>query len=181
MIANELRAAAALNGNGWDPQFTPSPLVSTRHTSHQESSITISRDFSPMTTEPATPFMPTYNLSTAPSWSSLSPGLLPGDQPSFVEGLSFASESMCSESSVTSRMDDVGIQAPAGSNSEGDIFQDVFTEGFSNVFANTPSNQPLYYVATGECPLFTPSSSSERSCLTHFKPQRQHYHTSSKY
>lgn len=175
MIANELRAAAALNG--WDQQFTPSPLVSARHTSHQES---ISQDFCPMATEPATPFMPPYNLSTGPSWSSPYAGLLPGDHSSCVDGLSFTSESMCSESSVTSRMVDVDIPAPAWSSLEGDIFQDAFAEGFSNAFTNTPSNQPLYYVATGECPPCPQSSSSERSCLTQFQPQRQRCHTSSK-
>jgi hypothetical protein len=76
-----------------------------------------------------------------------SPGLL-GDQTCYIdEGLS--TESMCWVPSSSDWVNNAGIQ-PSTRGSE-DMFQDMFATGDSLPReASNPSNQPQYYVATGE-------------------------------
>ncbi|KAJ5089073.1 hypothetical protein N7532_007757 [Penicillium argentinense] len=154
VIANELRAAAALNG--WDQPFTSSPLLSPRHTSHQQNDLSASRDPSPMTTEPSTPFVPSCSATATSLWTSdlnfpHSPGWLSGDAPSIVDGSGFANDSICSMPRASYMPS--GIQLPAHTGiHEGDTVQDVIASPNSlyGETSSAPSNQPLYYVTTGE-------------------------------
>ncbi|KAJ5919633.1 hypothetical protein N7454_009468 [Penicillium verhagenii] len=65
VIANELRAAASLNG--WDQTYSQS-LISTRH-SHQEPELFFGSRDSPQSTEPCTPFFSPYMFSN-PTYSA---------------------------------------------------------------------------------------------------------------
>lgn len=154
VIANELRAAAAING--WDQPYSPSPLLSPRHTARQPSSLQASsRDTSPTTTEPSTPFHPAYSI-TPPLWPSdfgfaQSSGWFAGETPYITDGRGIVNETMCYSTSEQGMSP--GIQLPVGSCHEGGLMQDVLPS--SNLIPNSSNaavslNQPLYYVATGE-------------------------------
>lgn len=152
VIANELRAAAALNG--WDQTYAPSPLVSPRHGSHQDGHFIGSRDPSPLGTEPSTPFMPPYAVPATPSWSSdwpvsPYPGIVSGDSPFFMDG-AFMGDT-CAAPCITN-VYPVGIPYTAGNGIEGEEMHDLLGGGGclpSNLPPN-PTNQPSYYVATGK-------------------------------
>lgn len=175
MIANELRAAAALNG--WDQSYTPSPILSPRHASHQPKDFPVTpSDPSPMTTEPSTPFMPSYNINQTSLWASdLNPTQLPwwlvGETPYTTDSRGFVNETMCyapSEQNIST-----GVQLPIKGCDEGNLIQETFSSPssiLSDLSNGAPVNQPLYYVATGE----TSISKTSRwySTLT-FKPQQR--------
>ncbi|OQD68441.1 hypothetical protein PENDEC_c035G04638 [Penicillium decumbens] len=176
VIANELRAAAAFNG--WDQHFGPSPLFSTRHISPSSHFNMNARQ--PLATDP-TPFAQPY--APASPWPRnmalpASPGLLAGNQPSFIDG-SFSAESRCSVPLASDWVGNAGIQVSGSSNE--DIFQDIFATGdcLRNDVSNNLSNQPLYYVATGE-PFQNTSQNKSRGRQLINGIQKQHYLKSSK-
>lgn len=158
MIANELRAAAALNG--WDQPYSPSPLLSPRHVSRPQNDLQVnSRDTSPMAKEPPTPFTPSYNITQTSIWPSdfdfaQSSGWITGEIPLTIDGRSFMNDTMCyasSESSIST-----GIQVPMGSCHEGNLMYDAFSSPIpihTNPNNGVPASQSLYYVATGEAPI----------------------------
>ncbi|KAJ5222073.1 uncharacterized protein N7469_010960 [Penicillium citrinum] len=155
VIANELRAAAGLNG--WDQPYCPSPLPSPRHTVHQpptSNDIEVnSRDTSPITTEPSTPFNSTYNMAQIPAWSSdlnlaQSSGWLTGDLPYTADSRGFLNETMCytSEQSIST-----GIQLPMGDFHDIDLSPESYSSPCLMPTAlnpGSPITQPLYYAAT---------------------------------
>lgn len=149
VIANELRAAAALNG--WDQTYAPSPLVSPRHGSHQDAHFIGSRDPSPLGTEPSTPFMPPYAIPSTPSWSSDRPvspypGIVSGDPAFFMDG-AFMGDTVCAAPYVHP----VGFPSVTGNGLESEEMHDMFGGGgcVSSNLSPNPTNQPSYYVATG--------------------------------
>lgn len=154
VIANELRAAAALNN--WDQTYAPSPLISPCHGSHQDARFFQSRDPSPLGTEPSTPFIPPYTMPATPLWSnewpaSQHPGISSGEPSFFMDG-GFVGDATCSGSSLTHLMNNMGLST-AGSPDR-DVFRDAHLGGSiaTDSFRSTTTNQPLYYVATGKPP-----------------------------
>jgi len=157
VIANELRAAAALNG--WDQPYCPSPLPSPRHTIRQPpTSIEIevnSRDTSPIRTETSTSFNSTCDMAQLPAWSSdlnfaQSSGWLTGDLPYTPDSRGFLNETMCytSEQSIST-----GIQLPMGEFHEIDLSPESYSSPCLMPTAlnlGSPITQPFYYAATGE-------------------------------
>ncbi|KAJ5673210.1 hypothetical protein N7507_002337 [Penicillium longicatenatum] len=137
VIANELRAAAALNG--WDQTYSP-PFMSTHHSPpyYQETeSIFSSRGHSPQSTEPSTPFLPSYNFPAPTNTDHL--GRLPelsGD-PSYYY-LESASLNHVNQ----------GIQIENDQNMEN------FLDSWGNSRTESPTagsgapNQPNIYIAT---------------------------------
>lgn len=158
MIANELRAAAALHG--WDQPYSPSPLLSPRHVSRPRNDLQVnSRDTSPMVTEPPTPFTPSYSTTQTSIWPgdfnfAQSSGWITGEIPLTVDGRSFMNDTICytsSEGSIST-----GIQVPMGSCHEGNLMYDAFSS--PSLIHTNPNNgiqasQSPYYVATGESPI----------------------------
>ena len=160
VIANELRAAAAING--WDQPYSSPPLSSPRHTIRQppttSNDIEVnSRDTSPVTADPCTPFNPTYNITQTPAWSSdlnfaQSSGWLAGELPYTAESRGFLNETMCytSEQSIST-----GIQLPMGDFHEIDLTPESYSSPCLMPTALSTGGsitQPLYYAATGETP-----------------------------
>ncbi|KAJ5586731.1 uncharacterized protein N7459_002496 [Penicillium hispanicum] len=151
VIANELRAAATLNG--WDQPFAPSPLINPCHASHPDGDLNIdARDFSPLASEPSTPFTPPCS---AVPWSSemttcQSPATFSG-VPYCIDG-GYVGDQLCSTPSLPN-----GMNCSLQSNSvnthshDGDAFQDLSPTGGSLGSNYSPSvNPPLYYIATGK-------------------------------
>ncbi|KAJ5980925.1 hypothetical protein N7481_008223 [Penicillium waksmanii] len=153
VIANELRAAAALNG--WDQPYSPSPLLSPRHVSRPQNDLQVnSRDTSPMATEPPTPFTPSFNITQTSIWPgdfnfAQSSGWITGDIPLTVDGGSFMNDTMCytsSEGCIST-----GIQVPKGICHEGNLMYDAFSDPsliHTNLNNGIQASQSLYYVAT---------------------------------
>ncbi|KAJ5191898.1 uncharacterized protein N7498_010883 [Penicillium cinerascens] len=145
VIANELRAAAALNG--WGHPYVPSPLLSSRHIPPNSSFNIDSRHPSPLTAEPSSQFTQPY---TPAPWSRHmsfpATSGLQGDQTCFPDG-GLSTESMCSVPSAPNWVENAGIEPSERSSEEN--FHDVFDTGNSlpSEQANN-QNQPLYYVAT---------------------------------
>jgi hypothetical protein len=143
VIANELRAAAALNG--WDQTYSP-PFMSTHHSPpyYQETeSIFSSRDHSPQSTEPSTPFLPSYNFPAPTNTDHL--GQLPelsGD-PSYYY---FESASLNHVNQGMQMKNDQNMEN--FHNSWGNS-----STGSSSGGSGAP-NQPNIYVATGNLNLF---------------------------
>ncbi|KAJ5104403.1 hypothetical protein NUU61_001750 [Penicillium alfredii] len=145
VIANELRAAAALNG--WDQAYT----TSTRHTLHDSECTFNSQNTSPLDSEPSTPYIPPSALSP-PSWPSDFPSFL---SPSVFTGIISSFDATPAMDSITSP-----LPAPMFSSSTtitqsptnhmgGHAFQDMATSGpMTPESASFPPNQPLYYLAT---------------------------------
>ena len=166
VIANELRAAAALNG--WDQTYAPSPLVSPRHGSHQDAHFIGSRDPSPLGTEPSTLFMPPYAVPSTPSWSgdwpvSPYPGVVTGDPTFFMDG-AFMGDTLCSAPYVHP----VGLQSTMRNGFEGEEMHDSFGGGgcLSSNLPPKSTNQPSYYVATGKIFYLHIRYSQKFTCLT---------------
>ncbi|KAJ5134831.1 hypothetical protein N7476_001962 [Penicillium atrosanguineum] len=145
VIANELRASAALNG--WDQHYMPSPLLSNRHVSHSHFNMS-PRDH--LATDPSAQYSHSY-IPTVP-WSRdmalNSPLGLMGDRACFLDG-SFPTWPKCSSPSASDWTEISGINTLGGLSE--DTFQGLFTTGES-LPIKSPNNldQPLYYVATGE-------------------------------
>lgn len=155
VIANELRAAAALNS--WDQSYVPSPLVSPCHGAHHDAQFLHSRDPSPLTTEPSTPFIPPYTMPATPPWSNewstpQYPQIMSGESSFFMDS-GFMGDTMCSGQTLTHMMHNMGL-SNANSSPERDSFRNSNTGGWvsTDSFPSANTNQPLYYVATGKRP-----------------------------
>lgn len=158
VIANEMRAAAALNG--WDQQFTPSPLTSTFHASHhdhnQNHNMGFLKSSMPMDTDPTTPFVASFNLSPASSWSSdvtvpLSPTFMLGDSPCFTDGSSGFSDTISTAIPGSVPQGQIDMHPLMDNMLDTNILQDISaTENlFPSERLNTPGNQPVCYATTG--------------------------------
>lgn len=154
VIANELKAAAALNG--WDQTCVPSPLGTPRYGPHQDASLISSRDPSPLVTDPSTPFLLPYTMPPTPPWSnewpaSQYPAGLPGDPAFFMDG-DFMGDAAYPGSSLTHLMNNVDLPLSCNGPRRGEIHEVNPGGGSfsSEPFPSTPSNQPLYYVTTGK-------------------------------
>lgn len=157
VIANELRAAAPLNG--WGQQFTPTPSTPTFHTSihDHDRDINFLKSLLSMTTDSTMSFLPSCNLSPASSWSSdmtvpLSPTFMPGDSPCFPTESNDFPDITSSTIPNSSLRRDIDISPSTYSNMfDTNAFQGLSDTGasfFSDRF-NTTANQPLCYAATG--------------------------------
>ncbi|OQD88433.1 hypothetical protein PENANT_c004G09424 [Penicillium antarcticum] len=136
VIANELRAAAALNG--WDQQYRPSPWSQNTHPALSDNSLDFdSRDPSVLGTEPSTPFMPSYPIFSSTSWPN-DFNVFPSNcyhPPSGGGGVLTHSNGMSSSTTA-------GLG--------GDTFRDMIPTGdtLPSESFPAPGNQPSYYVAT---------------------------------
>ncbi|KAJ5114003.1 hypothetical protein N7456_002537 [Penicillium angulare] len=156
VIANELRAAAALNG--WDQPYSSQP-ISTQHshfTPYKESDLTFgSPEHSPLSTEPSTPFIPSYPFSshaiTSTETNISHAGVLSGE-PSY-----FLDSATCSSSPYSPPSNRHGVPLIVGNNPDVEPFQDPWSLG-SGMVGNTSlpetgtsgcTNQNVFYVATG--------------------------------
>ncbi|KAJ5146471.1 uncharacterized protein N7515_001035 [Penicillium bovifimosum] len=144
VIANELRAAAALNG--WDHAYNPS-LFPRPHSAQSDNDLSFgSRDMSPLIPD-CSSFMPSYPLFPQ-SWPNdyntfQQHSSYPGDLPYF----STASEAS-SVSPVTSGLTQSPTMSPPTTVIE-DTYRDKGTsESLIHDSVSTSPHQPLYYVAT---------------------------------
>ncbi|KAJ5958082.1 uncharacterized protein N7479_005232 [Penicillium vulpinum] len=148
VIANELRAAAALNG--WDQAYNPS-LFQRSHSSSSENNFRfISRDVSPLIPDQCTSFMPSYPLFSQ-SWpndfNTFPQHGYPGDLSQF-NGVSEASP--ISPITSVSAQPNNAISSPS-SGIGGDTYQEMIGTPEALIpdsMSTSPPNQPLYYVAT---------------------------------
>ncbi|CAG8900428.1 unnamed protein product [Penicillium egyptiacum] len=149
VIANELRAAAALNG--WDQAYNPSMFPRPQSSSENELGFT-SRDVSPFIPDQCTSFMPSYppfsqswpnDLNTFPQHG------YPGDLSQFT-GVSEASP--ISPVTTTPTQPNNGMSTPS-SGLAGDTYREMIGTSETLTPDSLPTsspNQPLYYVATEE-------------------------------
>ncbi|KAJ5908619.1 hypothetical protein N7495_001301 [Penicillium taxi] len=150
VIANELRASAALNG--WDQTYTP-PFLPTRHSYHSNADFnSISNDPSPLPAE-CSQFIPQCTISS-PSWSSqpaiTQSSTLPRSPLNSSDGGSFDIEPSFPASSMPDLIHSPRFPLPTASSQEGSI-HDSLSSNCSPLSENLPSvstNQSLYYVAT---------------------------------
>ncbi|KAJ6110774.1 hypothetical protein N7486_003009 [Penicillium sp. IBT 16267x] len=146
VIANELRATAALNG--WDQTYSL-PFISTRHShspypSQEPELIFGSQDHSPQSTEPSTPFFPSYSFP-APIYST---DLL-AQSPEYSGDPSYHLESVCMGSAVPKQVSQ-GMQI-VGNDQDMEVFHDPWgTVRTGNAIMGDSGsiNQPNLYIAT---------------------------------
>ncbi|KAJ5469898.1 hypothetical protein N7530_007255 [Penicillium desertorum] len=148
VIANELRAAAALNG--WDQSYNPSLFPRPQSSPEDELGLT-SRDVSPFIPDQCTSFMPPYppfsqswpnDLSTFPHGYS-------GDLSQYT-GVTEASPISSATTAPTQPNDGM---SPPTSGLGGDTYREMI--GTPDILvpdslSTSAPNQPLYYVATEE-------------------------------
>nr|DAZ85335.1 TPA_exp: xanthocillin C [Penicillium expansum] len=150
VIANELRAAAALNG--WDQGYNPS-LFPRPHSSPSDNELGFtSRDVSPLIPDQCTSFMPSYppfSQSWPNDFNTFPQHGYPSDLSQF-NGVSEASPI----SPITSAPAQENLSmSPASSGLGGDIYREIIgtPERFvPDPLSTSAPNQPLYYVATEE-------------------------------
>ncbi|KAJ5775110.1 uncharacterized protein N7511_000121 [Penicillium nucicola] len=140
VIANELRAAAALNG--WDQQYMPSPVSHSTHPALSGNGFGFdSRDLTPLAIEPSTPFTPSTPIFSSISWPSdfntLSSHNFNGESPSYGDGSLLAHSNGSSSSTIAS----LGGEISREMTSPGEILP-------SDLWSASQGNQPSYYVAT---------------------------------
>ncbi|KAJ5602431.1 hypothetical protein N7537_005387 [Penicillium hordei] len=149
VIANELRAAAALNG--WDQAYNPS-LFPRSHSSPKNELEFTSRDLSPLTPDQCTSFMPSYpplSQSWPNDFNTFPQHVYPSDLSQFTT---------VSEASPISPMTSAPAQpihstSPPSSGINYDTYREVIStpETFTpDPLSTSAPNQPLYYVATGQ-------------------------------
>ncbi|KAJ5786447.1 uncharacterized protein N7503_011659 [Penicillium pulvis] len=141
VIANELRAAATLNG--WDQTYSP-PYIPAHHHSpyYEEPELTLdSRDHSPQSTEPSTPFFPSYNFPQSYSTDLLAQPFESLEDPCYVES---------ALGSTVPNQSSPGMQVENDQNVE--FFHDPWgmLRTGSLVGDLGSLNQPSIYVATGK-------------------------------
>ncbi|KAJ5167642.1 uncharacterized protein N7482_003236 [Penicillium canariense] len=153
VIANELRATAALNG--WDQPYSPSPLITTRHLTQPGASSGMGTSYnSQLVADSSSPFMPSYGLSMIPTWpgtgTTAQPStLLPGESTCLFTREGLAVDAAYSSSAVTGLMNNGTIQPLLGDGEEHANFNMSIAGGFHTPGPlTTHTNQPLYYVAT---------------------------------
>ncbi|KAJ5272446.1 hypothetical protein N7478_007571 [Penicillium angulare] len=153
VVANELRAAAALNG--WDQPYTSSQPTSTHHshfTPYKEPDLSFgSPDHSPLSTEPSTPFFPSYPFSSHAISSADMNISYSGDAFYFLDSAT------CSPSTYSTPRSNHGVPLIVGNNPDLEPLQDPWALG-SGVVGNTAlpetelpgcTNQNIFYVTTG--------------------------------
>ncbi|KAG0155615.1 hypothetical protein PDIDSM_2788 [Penicillium digitatum] len=150
VIANELRAAAALNG--WDQVYNPF-LFPGSHSSSSENELELtSREVSPLLPYQCTSFMPSHP-SFSQSWPNdfhtLPQHVYPGDLSQFTG----ASEALPISPITSTAAQPIHSMSLASSHLGGDVPRNMMgipaTLGPDSLSTSTP-NQPLYYVATEE-------------------------------
>ncbi|EKV10836.1 hypothetical protein PDIG_53240 [Penicillium digitatum PHI26] len=150
VIANELRAAAALNG--WDQVYNPF-LFPGSHSSSSENELELtSREVSPLLPYQCTSFMPSHP-SFSQSWPNdfhtLPQHVYPGDLSQFTG----ASEALPISPITSTAAQPIHSMSLASSHLGGDVPRNMMgipaTLGPDSLSTSTP-NQPLYYVATGQ-------------------------------
>lgn len=156
VIANELRATAALHG--WDQQFIPSSVTPTYHASHPNNNYDISpvTNATTMSTDSLTSFTPSFNVSPTSSWSSdmtvpLSPTFMSTDSSCFTHGSGDLSNIVSPTIPASNPQSQIGTHPLIDNTLEANAFQDISETGnslFPESF-NTATNQPLCYAATG--------------------------------
>ncbi|KAJ5979393.1 hypothetical protein N7501_002735 [Penicillium viridicatum] len=149
VIANELTAAAALNG--WDQAYNPSLLPRSHSSSENELGFT-SRDVSSLTTDQCTSFMPSYppfSQYLPNDFNALPQHVYPGDLSQFT-GVSEASPI----SPITSApAHPIHSMSPSGSGLNSDTYREMISTPETLIpdsSSTSAPNQPLYYVATEE-------------------------------
>ncbi|KAJ5837064.1 hypothetical protein N7447_003090 [Penicillium robsamsonii] len=148
VIANELRAAAALNG--WDQAYNPSLFPRPHSTSSENELGFTSRDVSPLIPDQRTSFMPSYPFF-AHSWpndfNTFPPNEYPGDLSQFT-GVSEASP-ISPTTSAPAQLNH-SMSPPTSSLSE--TYREMMDtpETLIDSLSTSAPNQPLYYVATGQ-------------------------------
>ncbi|KAJ5182497.1 hypothetical protein N7492_000113 [Penicillium capsulatum] len=151
VIANELRAAAALNS--WDQTYLPSPMVSSRHDSRHESHFVSPRDPSFLTTEPSTPSMPPYIMPATPPWTNDWPASqhltsLHGEPPFLIDG-GIMGDTTCSGPALAHMMHNMDLATASGGPVRGSYYDALPGGSTSTDYPPlTTTNQPLYYIAT---------------------------------
>ncbi|KAJ5512108.1 hypothetical protein N7463_001660 [Penicillium fimorum] len=147
VIANELRAAAALNG--WDQAYNPSLFPRSHSTSSENELGFTSRDVFPLIPDQCTSCMPSYPLFSH-SWlndfNTCPQNEYPGDLSQFTE---------VSEASPISPTRNAPAQpshsmSPPTSGLGGDTYREMIgtPETLTDSLSTSSLNQPLYYVAT---------------------------------
>ena len=154
VIANELRAAATLNG--WDQPYASSPFMSSHHRSapYPEPELSFgSPDQSPLSTEPSTPFCPSYPFSNP----ALCSADISSPQGSAISGDSaYLFDSTCGD--LSSSPSKHGIPLMIGSGQSNDMFHNPWCRGIGmghqaaiDDLATLGSiNQAMIYVAPGK-------------------------------
>ncbi|KAJ5853403.1 hypothetical protein N7534_005946 [Penicillium rubens] len=147
VIANELRAAAALNG--WDQSYNPS-LFQRPHSSSENELGLASRDVSPFIPDQCTSFMPPYppfpqswsnDLNTFPQHG------YPGDLSQFTGVTETSPISPATTAPAHNGM------SPPTSGLGGDTYREMIGTPdtlMPDSLSTSAPNQPLYYVATVE-------------------------------
>ncbi|KAJ5675416.1 hypothetical protein N7462_008313 [Penicillium macrosclerotiorum] len=158
VIANELRAAAALNG--WDQPFPTSPLISNRRMAQPDPGLGMSaQDPRQFAADPSPALVSSYGLSMVPSWSghlqTLPPQTQIPEESSYLSTRGTVSaESICSTSNLTgpNLMTSRGFEV-CSSTHDGQMISQMSNNGTTAPFEPFTTglvNQPLYYVTTGE-------------------------------
>ncbi|CAI7606446.1 unnamed protein product [Penicillium palitans] len=149
VIANELRAAAALNG--WDQAYNPSLFPRSHSSSENELGFT-SRDVSPLTPDQCTSFMPSYSPFSQ-SWpndvNTFPQHVYPGDLSQFTA----VSEASPISPITSAPAQPIHSMSPPSSSLNGDTYREMIgiTETLvPDSLSTSAPNQPLYYVATEE-------------------------------
>ncbi|KAJ5390938.1 uncharacterized protein N7496_002006 [Penicillium cataractarum] len=153
VIANELRAAAALNG--WDQAYSPPPLLGNRYAFQQDNILGHSpSDGSMPSTEPVSNFGSSYGFSMTSPWPGAavqSSAFLSGDSTSLWNIDPSPTDTTYLTSTLYDLMGDGTNQTFLGNNEE-QTMPDISSTGspHSPGSFTTPDNQPLYYAVTGE-------------------------------
>ncbi|KGO63562.1 hypothetical protein PITC_049440 [Penicillium italicum] len=149
VIANELRAAAALNG--WDQAYNPS-LFPRSHSSSSENELGFtSRGDSPLIPDQCNSFMPSYppfSQSWPNDFSTFPQHVYPGDLSQFTGACEAGPISP-----MTSTSQPIHSMSPPSSVLGGDTYREMINTPETLVpdsLSTSAPNQPLYYVATEE-------------------------------
>ncbi|KAJ5181276.1 hypothetical protein N7491_000829 [Penicillium cf. griseofulvum] len=147
VIANELRAAAALNG--WDQAYNPSLFPRSQSSSSENGLGFTSRDVSPLIPDQCTSFMPPYppfSQSWPNDFNTFPQNGYPGEISQFP-GVSEANPI----SPVTSAPAQQTHSMLPPSSTPGDTYREMISTPetlMSDSLSTSAPNQPLYYVAT---------------------------------
>ena len=152
VIANELRAAAALNG--WDQPYLQ-PLIGNRFTLQQDIGVhngTSDQSFS--SPEPFSTFGSSYGLSMASSWPSntAQSSTCMSEDPTWLWSIgAFPGDTAYANPSIWDFIGD-GTKTPFLENSEEQSMPGISNAGSPNSTGShvTLASQPLYYAVTGK-------------------------------
>lgn len=148
VIANELRAAAALNG--WDQAYSPPPLLGTRHAFQQDSGLGNGIPDTPLSvTEPFSSFGSYCGSAMASPWPSAvgQSSTLLSEDPTWL----WNTDTQYPNSDFGDLVSD-GANQPFLMTSEDHTMPDISSAGSPNSSASfaAQASQPLYYAVTGK-------------------------------